>query len=105
MQIRSLLFTAVLAAHVSAIVVHYMCFYAGGPDAYVARSGSIPDHKAQSLVDGMNRWSRGQFEAVRVPTMPGSIVVKNIRLTSDVIMARRMLGSMVTLVSGWVLDG
>lgn len=104
MKLKLLFFGSLLATHASAVVVHYLAFYNGGANSYTSRTGSIRDHKAQGLIDGLYRWSGGEFEAYRLPGGT-SVVVKNNNLAPNLEIAGRVLGEMYSLVAHFAADG
>lgn len=101
MKFQPLLSLAFLIANALAVQVHYYAYYGNRGD-FVFRTGSIRDHKAHGLVDGLHRWSDEHFTAYRSGP---SVIVYNVRLASDEETARRLLGEMYSLVAHFAADG
>lgn len=101
MKLRLVLLTICLIARASAIAVDYYSYY-HIHSTFVNRRGTIRDHKAQALVDGLSRWSSGLFDAYH---HGGGIIVVNLQLAADRQSAQRLLGEMYSLVAHYAADG
>lgn len=101
MKFENLFFAALLAMHASAIKVRCECHYVGGSENVIKRKGYLVDRKARGLIEGMNTWSSGQFDAMREGD---SIVVSNTRIARDAEVARTMCASMISIIARYAAD-
>lgn len=100
MKLQFLFVGACLLADALAVPLLFYSYYRG-TNIPLQRNGSIRDHKAQALVDGMRRWSSHRFEAFR---SGGYVVVRSRERASDEEDARRVLNEMVSLVAHYAAD-
>lgn len=93
----------VLLATVSATPMNFYCYYrANGLVALEGAQGSIRDHKAHGVVDGISRWSSERFRAYMAGRM--LVVVAN-TVERDRTAAVRVVGEMRSLVAHYASDG